>query len=159
MNLRWLQKNLPWQGQYTDTFERGPKHNHFAHNVLHLAKAVGKLAAAVEPLDHRNGTVTGHVSTALADVVICALRLANVCPERAIDLEAAVIERLKEKNDLKPTWPPSENLQMISNLHEVFWKRYQRSCANESGEKTRIWSEALELLRQTALDGNSDNPS
>lgn len=107
MNLRWLQQNLPWQGSYTKAFESGPAHNHFTHNVLHLAKAVGKLAAAVEPLDHHNDMIVGHVSTALADVVICALRLANVCPERVINLERCVIERLKEKNDLPADWPDS----------------------------------------------------
>ncbi len=37
MNLRWLQKNLPWQGSYTEAFEHGPKHNHFAHDVLHTS--------------------------------------------------------------------------------------------------------------------------
>ncbi len=105
MTLRWLQKNLPWQGSYTEAFESGPKHNHFAHNVLHLAKAVGKLAAAVEPLDHRDMMVIGDVSSAIADVVICAVRLANVCTGGKMDVEAAVIERLREKNDLPADWP------------------------------------------------------
>jgi hypothetical protein len=108
VTLRWLQQHLPWQGAYTAAFESGPKHNHFAHNVLHLSKAVGKLAAAVEPLDHTNGMTMGHVTTALADVVICALRLANVCPERSVDLERCIIERLKEKNDLPADWPNEE---------------------------------------------------
>lgn len=108
MSLRWLQQNLPWQGSYTEAFETGPEHNHFTHGVLHLTKAVGKLAAAIEPLDHHNGEVMGHVSTTLADVVICALRLANVHPEIRIDLEKCVIERLKEKNELPADWPNEE---------------------------------------------------
>jgi hypothetical protein len=104
VTLRWLQQNLPWQGSYTEAFESGPKHNHFVHNVLHLAKAVGKLAAAVEPLDHHHSEAVRHVSTALADVVICAIRLANVYPEHPVDLETEVIKRLREKNELPEDW-------------------------------------------------------
>ncbi len=66
---------------------------------------MGKLAAAVEPLDHRDGMIVGDVSTTIADVIICAVRLANVCTGGKMDVEAAVVARLREKNKLPADWP------------------------------------------------------
>jgi len=78
-------------------------HNHFMYAVLHLAKATGKLAAAVEVLDH-DLVEFPDVSDALADVVICALRMANVRPGGAIDIVEAIVKRLHDKNELSPDW-------------------------------------------------------
>lgn len=89
MHIRWLQQNFPWQSAYIEAFESGPVHNHFAHNVLHLIKAVEKLAAAVEPLDHYNDMIMGHTrprslmsSSARFGSRTCALSGAPTLSER-----------------------------------------------------------------------------
>jgi hypothetical protein len=56
----------------------------FAHALLHVTKAAGQLATVVDNLDH--GVlleVTPHdVMLKLADLVICAARMANTLPDR-----------------------------------------------------------------------------
>lgn len=102
--LKELQDNLPWGDSYSQEFQDNKQsHRDWNHAVLHVIKAAGKLAALGEELDHReNNPHLGHEETAavhaLADLVICSLRLANVFPVRPIDLESAVLTRLKEKN-------------------------------------------------------------
>lgn len=96
-----LNGDIGWDlKSYTDEFinEGLPEHRDARHALLHVMKATGKLAAAFEPLDH-----FGHpdfdpsaVAPYLADLVICAMRIAQTVPGmRPIDLEKAVAERLK----------------------------------------------------------------
>ena len=63
------------------------------HAILHLMKALGKIAASIEQTHHINGDVIG-VRSQIADLVICSSRLASL---REIDLEEAVRNRLAEK--------------------------------------------------------------
>ena len=36
----------------------------------------------------------------IADLVVCALRMANTCPDRIIDLETEVKKRIENKNNV-----------------------------------------------------------
>lgn len=98
-----LQDELPWGAHnYSELFRSNPQaHRDFAHALLHVQKAAGKLAAVVDDGDH-NDEVAPHfapekVDRFLADLIICTLRMANTCPAGRVDLEKAVQERLKEK--------------------------------------------------------------
>ena len=100
MHLRELQTNLPWTTHYHRDFRSSPMtHKDFGHALLHVTKAVGKLAALVDDAEHGGCEFKPEdTDRYVADLVVCALRLANACPGRHIDLERAVIERIESKN-------------------------------------------------------------
>ena len=80
------------------------------HATLHITKALGKLAGALDDLDHADPDAlmgiarTDVVAKALADIVICAARVASEWPGTGIELQDAVKNRLAEK------FPPKETL-------------------------------------------------
>lgn len=67
--------------------------NHQNHAGLHLMKALGKVATALEQAEHIGGEV-GDVSPQIADLVICSARLAEML---GFDLEEAVSRRVADK--------------------------------------------------------------
>lgn len=70
------------------------------HAILHAVKAAGKLATILEAEGHggRDGEPTANDQPKYAaDLVISAIRLADVC---GFDLEAAVIRRQTTRNEL-----------------------------------------------------------
>ena len=100
MTIRELQTNLPWTIHYHRDFRSNPQsHKDFAHALLHIQKAAGKLAAVVNDAEHGGSEFKPEeVDNYVADFVVCALRMANTCPGRVIDLERAVVERIEGKN-------------------------------------------------------------
>ena len=59
MNLRDLQTNLPWTIRYSRDYRANPQtHKDFAHALLHVHKAVGKLSALVDDMDHDREVAT-----------------------------------------------------------------------------------------------------
>jgi hypothetical protein len=102
-SLRELQSGLPWTIRYGRDFRANPQaHKDFEHALLHVFKAAGKLAAVCNDAEH-GGHDFRHdgVAPYVADLVVCALRMANTCPNRIIDLQAAVEDRIATKNQLK----------------------------------------------------------
>lgn len=100
-------------------------HKDFAHALLHIQKAAGKLAAVVDDAEHGGSEFKPEeVDSYVADLVICALRMANTCPGRVIDLEAAVIERIEKKNDVKLNFvdnnPKNDYSKLESKGKEIF---------------------------------------
>lgn len=86
----------------------------FEHVLGHVSKAAGKLhglvgdadhieerraiehSAAFEVAEEENGKAA---SAYIADLIICAAKLAALCPSGEIDLEKAVADRMAEKHD------------------------------------------------------------
>jgi hypothetical protein len=105
VNLLEVQSKLPWGMKYSELFQRNPCiHKDFQHALVHVAKASGKLWTMVEAADHSIDVPNfpkAEVEKYLADLVICALRMANTNPSGLIDLQAAVINRLETKNGVK----------------------------------------------------------
>lgn len=103
VSIRDLQLQLPWTIRYHRDFRASPMSwKDFGHALLHVTKALGKLAAVVNDAEHGGSEFTPEeVDPYVADLVICALRLANTCPGRVIDLEAAVLDRIEGKNGVK----------------------------------------------------------
>ncbi len=100
LTLRNIQNQLPWTIKYSRDFHANPQsHKDFAHALTHVLKAAGKLAATVDDLDHRRESQDEYEKY-IADLVICALRMANTAPI-PIDLHSAVINRLESKNEIK----------------------------------------------------------
>lgn len=98
-SLHDLQNEAAWGAHtYSDAFNADPRpHRDAAHAVLHIAKATGKLCGAIDNLDHAEELDPRTVPKALADVVICALRVANTWPVGKIDVADAIDARLAEK--------------------------------------------------------------
>lgn len=86
----------------------------FEHVLGHVSKAAGKLHGLVGDADHiQEGPDSPSRSAAferaeadnkaaavyIADLIICAARLAAICPSGPIDLEEAVSARMTEKRD------------------------------------------------------------
>lgn len=101
--LREMQQTLPWGAHnYSQAFQSYPvPHRDFAHALLHVLKAAGKLSIAVDDADHSDTPEEAFkpesVDRFIADLVICAFRLANTCPGRVIDLQQAIEVRMGEK--------------------------------------------------------------
>jgi hypothetical protein len=101
LTLRQLQTQLPWTVHYHHDFRASPMtHKDFAHALLHVQKASGKLAAVVNDAEHGGSEFKPEeVDRFVADLVVCALRMANTCPGRTIDLQSAVESRIENKNE------------------------------------------------------------
>ncbi len=98
--IRNIQKQLPWTIKYSRDFRANPQsHKDFSHALIHTIKASGKISATIDDLDHRRECVENYPKF-IADLVICAMRMANTAPE-PFDLQEAVIERLESKNEVK----------------------------------------------------------
>lgn len=100
LTIRELQTDLPWTAHYHRDFRASPMtHKDFAHALLHVTKAAGKLAAVVNDAEHAGSAFRpADVDRYVADLVVCALRMANTCPGRVIDLQSCVEDRIKQKN-------------------------------------------------------------
>lgn len=100
LTIRQLQTQLPWTVHYHHDFRASPMtHKDFAHALLHVQKASGKLAAVVNDAEHGGSEfMADEVDRYIADLVVCALRMANTCPGRTIDLQRAVEDRIENKN-------------------------------------------------------------
>lgn len=102
--IRELQTSLPWTIRYSRDFRANPQpHKDFAHALLHVTKAMGKLTALVDDMDHDrevadDSTLRERHAKYLADLVVCALRAANTFPGGVVDLQRAVEERIMTKN-------------------------------------------------------------
>jgi len=101
LTLRELQTQLPWTVHYHHDFRAAPMtHKDFGHALLHILKAAGKIAAVVNDAEHGGSEFKPEeIDRFIADLVVCALRMANTCPGRTIDLQRSVQERIEQKND------------------------------------------------------------
>lgn len=101
LTLNDIQLQLPWTIKYSIDFRSNPQsHKDFSHAITHAMKAIGKLSAIVDDLDHHRECGI-EPDEYMADLVICALRMATTYPGRNIDLNSALIERIESKNGVK----------------------------------------------------------
>ncbi len=123
--LREIQLTLPWSTHYSREFKANPiPHKDFAHALTHVSKAAGRLHGLVDEMDHNrevsdNPNLRQEYQKFLADLVICALRMANTFPGGVVDLERAVLERLRDKNPSTvgdPLYDPPASLEGVDPL-------------------------------------------
>lgn len=97
MDLKRLQEevNARWQKQ-----EENPCHGSDpSHALLHMTKALGKIASAVNDAEHEHRALQkDEVAKYLADLVLCAARFG--CD--IVDLDEACAERLAQKFSASP---------------------------------------------------------
>ena len=106
MHLSHLQKHLPWSIPYTQDFQQSQAaegHRNLMHDVLHVMKGLGRIAAVCEKIDHGKfpGMTREELADNVTDLVICALHMARTNPLGAFDLEAAVIAKIEARNGVK----------------------------------------------------------
>lgn len=106
LTIRELQTNLPWTIRYSNDFRSNPQsHKDFSHAVLHTQKALGNLAALADDMDHDRTLADSpgikEYHRYIADLVVCALRMANTFPGGVCDLQRAVEDRIESKNNTK----------------------------------------------------------
>lgn len=103
-NIRDLQQTLPWTIRYHKDFRASPvKHKDFQHAHLHVVKALGKIATIIDEAEHGGNLFErDDLEKYLADLVICAMRMANTSPGGVIDLQSAVEDRIVKKNPKPP---------------------------------------------------------
>lgn len=100
-SLRHLQEHLPWTIPYSDEFEGSAKRNsrrRIGHDVLHVMKSLGRIAAEVERCDHfsnKNPLYGEAFAKEVADLVICALHIAKL---EGFDLQDAVVSNSEARN-------------------------------------------------------------
>lgn len=106
--LRFLQEaiNQHWTDKsYSAEFRASPcQYKDFQHAIMHALKAGNKLMEMVEEADHtgpEGAFPQEKVEKFVADLVICAVRLANKTPGGQLDLERAVFDRIEEKMGVK----------------------------------------------------------
>jgi hypothetical protein len=103
-NLRELQTSLPWTIKYSGDFRASPLPlKDFAHACHRASTAMGHLHGLVDEMDHDGELVADpalrdRYAKYVADLVVCALRMANTFPGGGIDLHDAVVERIQTKN-------------------------------------------------------------
>ena len=107
LTLRQLQTNLPWTIKYSQDFRLDPRpHKDFSHALTHIVKASGKLSEMVDSMDHdRDYAVSGLTKEVfgkyVADLVVCALRMAVTFPGSQLDLQMEVQHRIENKNGIE----------------------------------------------------------
>lgn len=99
-SLRHLQAHLPWTIPYSAEFEFSADANglrRVGHDVLHVMKSLGRIAAEVEGADHdRPRKLTGDaLAKEAADLVLCALHIARC---EGFDLQDAVVTNSEARN-------------------------------------------------------------
>lgn len=143
MDLKEVQTEIEkrWgSSEYSDEFNARPDVQRDAHHAaLHITKALGKLASELDDLDHKNGDPApavvdvSVVTNALADIVICAARVASKWPEARIDLNEAVRRRIEAK------FPPlrSCSLHADCNAADAAQRKVDRETVAKHEPKPR----------------------
>jgi hypothetical protein len=93
MHIKALQTevNHRWSLQLDNPCHKSADAN---HALVHMTKALGKLASALNDAEHEHRSVkSSEIDKYLADLVICATRFAG----GIVDLDEACISRLDEK--------------------------------------------------------------
>jgi hypothetical protein len=102
MDIKKLQAdvNERWSLQLNNPCHRSADAN---HALIHLTKALGKLASALNEAEHEQRALQpGEIGRYLADLVICAARFGD----GVVDLDAEVVYRLGVKFPIVPAPKP-----------------------------------------------------
>jgi hypothetical protein len=105
--IRELQTNLPWTIRYSHDYRSNPcTHKDFAHALHHASKAMGRLHELADDMDHDRALADDpqlreKYGKYIADLVVCAIRAANVFPGGVLDLQHATQHRIESKNGVK----------------------------------------------------------
>lgn len=123
-NIKRLQLELVrlWTDEfYSDEFKTSPlKHKHFDHALKHVFKAAAKLLEITEEIDHSSEIVWDPrpIRKYVADIIISAVRLANVNPTGFINIEEAIFERIERKMGAKIDTEP-DLIEVLKKIVDI----------------------------------------
>ena len=141
-NIKRLQLGLVklWTNElYSSEFNASPlKYKDFDHALKHVFKAAGRLLEMTETMDHSSEIVwvAEPVRKYLADLVICAIRLANVNPSGLIDIEETIFDRIEQKMGVKLDTEPD----LIAVLKKIKDARVSGCTTGEAISKIECWA-------------------
>ncbi len=126
-SLRHLQAHLPWTIPYSEEFETSAKANsrrRIGHDVLHVMKSLGRIAAEVERCDHASNKAPLYgeaFAKEVADLVICEFYF---CKLEVLDLHDAVVLNSEARNqaNIPPelyAHPPAAQHPSLAGLREA----------------------------------------
>jgi len=133
-NVQRLQEGLKklWTNElYSEKFNKSPLvYKDFDHALKHVLKAGVRLLEMVEEADHGGSHFEiPAVEKYVADLVICAVRLANVAPNGALDLEKIVFDRIERKmgGKIERESDAEERYlqEKVNSLRKALWERVQ----------------------------------
>lgn len=140
-NIKLLQNGLKklWTNElYSETFNASPiKHKDFDHALKHIRKAAQALENMTEEVDHQEMDLDpAAVRKYVADVIISAVRLANVCPSGEIDVEQAVFDRIERKMGAKL----NHEYDLLAVLEKIRGARASGCTTGEAISKIECWA-------------------
>lgn len=155
-SLRHLQAWLPWTLPYSEHFEATAYPlDRVKHDVLHVMKSLGRIAAECENHDHgRDRKLIGDAfSKEVADLVICALHIAKL---QGFDLQDAVVKNSEARNEASI---PPETITRPEELRRTVALKWAVSIFGEGAEDgeeraMRFIEEATELVNAVGLSAS-----
>lgn len=158
-NIQRIQTGLKklWTSQnYSEQFRKSrSEYKHFDHTLKHIRKAAQELENLTEEADH-SGFSTFEPSTVrkyVSDIVISAIRLANVAPSGVFDLEDAVFTRIERKMGPRLSREPEAEerrlQEKIAALKKALWDRVR--VWNDPGDRNHM---LCDLCSSPEADGH-----
>jgi hypothetical protein len=137
-NVQRLQDGLKklWTDElYSEQFRVSPsKYKHFDHALKHVLKASVKLLEMTEEADHGGSFFEiPAVEKYVADLLICAVRLANVAPNGALNLEKIVFDRIERKMGAR--------IESESDIEEERLKAQVKALRAALWDKVKQWDD------------------
>ncbi len=145
--LQLLQTDYLWTARghraYSAEFDEATSPwKHVDHALKHVLKAVGDIARILEPYDHlsQSKITEEQFQEAIADLVNCALRMANMNPFGKFDLMDALISRIESANGIK--------------VDEEFQRYITNARKSVEGATTELDGMKIELSKLGYTDAN-----
>jgi hypothetical protein len=140
-NIQRLQDGLKklWTNElYSERFNASLlTHKDFDHALKHVFKAAGRLLEMTEEADHGGSMFEiPAVEKYIADLVICAVRLANVAPNGPVDVETVVFDRIRRKMGAELNTEPD----LIDVLRKIRNARMEGCSTGEAISKIEYWA-------------------
>lgn len=161
MKLSELQDQIEqrWgSSEYSPQYNARPDAQRDAHHAaLHITKALGKIAGELDDLDHEQPSDVAPavldvsaIENAIADIVICATRVASRWPGSKIDIGEVVRRRLEAKFPPQKT-PEAQESNANSGDKHACRVKIATAIALLSSEQQSKWDE-LQRGAQDPLD-------
>lgn len=160
--LRFLQQQLRklWTDEhYSEEFKvRKSPYKDFDHALKHIRKAAQELENMTEEVDHSGSLSVFEASSLqkyIADILISAVRLANVTPLGVVDLEGTVLQRIERKmgvrlvpSDGPAPAPRGKTLQECQDEVNIWISKHADGYWDPHQIYTRLGSEVGELGKE-----------
>ena len=104
MSIKDLQESMPWTNIWSEEFLNDSRsYSKFAHCMMNIVAKAGDIIQRIELSDHYGedyslGLNSHKDATALAIIIMSALKAANVYPNEKLDMETYINRDLVRRN-------------------------------------------------------------